>query len=248
MTPRSISSRDNPWLKRFRRAAERHDEEIVVEGRKQVEELIRSERLDLVAIATSDEALASRYAESVETLYLPEKLLHGISSTVHDQGVVALLERPSWQLDPSSIERGIVVLDRVQDPGNVGTLVRLAVAFGCDAVVTITGSADPYSPKALRASAGTALTIPIAAATSDEAVSLSESAGLSLLAADGEAREVLPCSLPSRFSLVLGSEGQGVDPHLLSRCRRIRIPISPEAESLNVAAAAAILLYELGRS
>ncbi|HEX7421512.1 MAG TPA: RNA methyltransferase, partial [Thermoanaerobaculia bacterium] len=138
----------------------------------------------------------------------------------------------------------VVALDGVQDPGNVGTIVRLAAAFDCAGVLLLPGSADAYSPKAIRASVGAVLSVPIANATAADLIR----SGLPMFAAD--ARGGSASSVPADAIIVFGSEGRGVSDEIHSHSTPIAIPISPRVESLNVAASAAILLaktYEVRR-
>jgi TrmH family RNA methyltransferase len=136
----------------------------------------------------------------------------------------------------------IVALDGVQDPGNVGTIVRLAAAFDCAGVALLPGCADPFAPKVIRSSVGAVLTVPIAAVSYDELVA----AKLPLFAAALNGTSSQP---PARGAIVVfGSEGGGVSPEITRAAEPITIPMSPRVESLNVATSAAILLsrsYEL---
>jgi TrmH family RNA methyltransferase len=137
----------------------------------------------------------------------------------------------------------VVVLDGIQDPGNVGTIVRIAAAFDASGVAVTEGSADPFAPKALRASAGSALALPIVQTTRAALLRELETRRIPLWAAvagaAGRARPTRPAAI------VFGSEGQGVSEDLLAVSKEISVPISPRVESLNVSAAAAIVLHEI---
>ncbi|MEO8036549.1 MAG: RNA methyltransferase, partial [Acidobacteriota bacterium] len=161
-----------------------------------------------------------------------------LAATETPQGVIGLFERPRSRFEamisrPDSI---VVALDGVQDPGNVGTIIRLAAAFDAAGVALLPGCADPFSPKAIRASVGAILSTAVAPATLSQLLSC----GLPLFAADarGDARE-----LPREACvLVLGSEGGGVSGEILETATRIAVKTSGRVESLNVASSAAILL------
>src|SRR5581483_584349 len=140
-------------------------------------------------------------------------------------------ERPRLQLQ---WEKTVVALDGVQDPGNVGTIVRLAAAFDAGGVVLLPGCADAYGPKAIRASAGAILTVPVTEMSVDELLAR----GLPVFAADASGSSDLP-----RGIIVFGNEGQGVSREIKERATLIKVEMSDRVESLNVAAAAAILLW-----
>jgi TrmH family RNA methyltransferase len=167
---------------------------------------------------------------------------------VQSQGVVALFARPAV---PASVLVGaggvLVILDTVQDPGNVGSIVRLAAAFGASGVIAIEGTADPFSPKAIRASAGAALSVPVAQTSRAEIIALVRSHGIPLLAATAGGGS-LPSPLPPQFALVLGSEGQGVSTEIAALAQPVGVEMSGSVESLNVGAAAAILLWQIQTS
>jgi len=225
---KSISSRQNAWFQRFRDAARDHAEEIVIEGPKAVAD----------AIAGGWRAVAVAGDSPHATLHFSENLLNSLSDTRTSQGVIALFERPSFSARDIFAKRDtiVVALDGVQDPGNVGTIVRLAAAFDAAGIALLPGSADPLSPKAIRASAGAILTVPFANVSHEELLATD----LLLFAADARGTTADP---PARGAvLVFGSEGAGVSPALRDRVQAIAIPTSGRVESLNVAAAAAILL------
>jgi TrmH family RNA methyltransferase len=141
-------------------------------------------------------------------------------------------------------------LDRVQDPGNMGTLIRTAEAAGVGGIVALGGSVDVFSPKVLRSSMGSAFRLPILAnATVEQLISLRESHGLKIVAAAGEGEiDYTDYDWQQPTLLLLGNEGRGVDAALMSQCdARLRIPLLNGVESLNVAAAGAVMLFEAAR-
>lgn len=142
----------------------------------------------------------------------------------------------------------LVVCPDVQSPDNLGAILRCSAAFGVDAVVLGAGCADPFSRRALRVSMGAALTVRIVESTSlaRELADARRQWGLELIAtvADPSAEPLAGASRPQRMALVLGSEGHGLSPDWLALCdRRLTIPITPRADSLNVAVAAGIFLH-----
>jgi len=214
-----ITSRSNAWFKRVREAIRQHASEIVIEGPK---------------------AVADAVAAGWKPIAIPQfspALLKSISDTKTSQGVIGLFERPRWKADEilARNDTVVVALDGVQDPGNVGTIVRLAAAFDAAGVILLPGCADPYGPKAIRASAGAVLTVPIVQMENLRAVRQP------LFVADSRGSTKAP---PARDAvLVFGSEGQGVSQEVRDLATPIAIETSGKVESLNVAAAAAILLW-----
>jgi TrmH family RNA methyltransferase len=219
-----ITSRQNSLVKRIRHAMREHAAEIVLEGPKQVE--------DALAAGLKPVAVLRRGVDVSNAVF------DSVADTRSPQDVIALFERPANDAQRILSRRDsiVVALDGVQDPGNVGSIVRLAAAFDAAGVILLPGCADPFAPKAIRASAGAALSVPLAQISVDELIEC----GLPLIAAslDGDQRDP-----PAREAvLVLGSEGSGVSEPIAARAQRIFIPMSHRVESLNVGAAAAILL------
>lgn len=145
-------------------------------------------------------------------------------------------------------EARLVVLDGVQDPGNVGTILRAAAALGATAVVTLPGTVDPWSAKVVRAGMGAHFARPIVAADAESLAALLSAESVPLWGAAGEGEPVAAAAerAPVRLALALGNEGAGLSPGLRARLDRlVAVPSTGLVESLNVAVAAAILLYEL---
>jgi TrmH family RNA methyltransferase len=141
----------------------------------------------------------------------------------------------------------IRVLDAVQDPGNVGGMIRTAFALGAAATVALDGTADPGAHKVLRAAMGAAFRHPVAAAHWAEFAAFAEANGIALWAAC-QGGEPPAGTRPERLALVVGNEGAGLRPEVLAAAvKKVGVPMRPGAESLNAATAAAILLYEVTR-
>jgi TrmH family RNA methyltransferase len=142
----------------------------------------------------------------------------------------------------------LLVLDAVQDPGNLGTLIRSADAFGTDAVIALPGTADFWSSKVIRSTAGSAFRRPLINAAEDETWSWLSQHDVVICGADMEGQAVTAWSRPARVALVVGNEGAGLRVPTRARVDQlISIPMRGAAESLNVAVAAGILLYELSK-
>jgi TrmH family RNA methyltransferase len=172
-----------------------------------------------------------------------------VAATEHPQGVVAVYQVRTWSLDDCAAvpRHPLLILDGVQDTGNVGTIARTAVAFGASGLVALPGTADLTNPKAVRGGMGALFRLPHCHADDADALAMCARRGIALwaMAMDGEP---LTASPPGPVALVLGNEGAGVRAELLARAaRRVTIPIQEGAESLNVAVAAGIALHEVTR-
>jgi TrmH family RNA methyltransferase len=221
---KQISSRQNAIFKRVRDAVRARGDEIVIEGPKAVNDARAAGWRALLVVG--------------EDVIFSDALLNDVTDTKTSQGVLALFERPRATLDQLFARQDTVVvaLDGVQDPGNVGAIVRLAAAFDAAGVTLLPGCADPFGPKAIRASAGAILNVPCTTASAEELLAR----GWPLFAADARGETV---DAPTRRAiLAFGSEGSGVSDALAAKARKIAIPMTRRVESLNVAMAAAILL------
>lgn len=184
----------------------------------------------------------------VDRVDISEVDVKALSATETSQGLLAIAEIPGAVLADvlNRVPRLILVLDAVQDPGNFGTLTRSAEALGAGAVVTLPGTVDPWNPKSVRAAAGSSFRLPVVEGDGDSLESL-RTAGYRILGADMEGRDVSQVRA-GRVALVLGNEGAGLSAAVRGAADElVSVPIRGRAESLNVAAAAAILMYELLR-
>lgn len=236
-----IQSRQNKWIKRVRRAIDRHDEEIVLEGPKMVDDAIARGWAPVVVLERP-----MGQEKRPDSILVEPALFREISATRTPQGVIGLFPRPESSFDDLLEIRPhrIVALDNVQDPGNVGTIVRLCAAFDVCGVVRLPGTADPWSGKVIRSSAGSVLTVPVIESTIDGLIAFALDRGFSIFTADAKATgSSIPPS--SNIVLVLGSEGQGPSERWQRISHGVRIETADRVESLNVAAAAAVLLSRL---
>jgi RNA methyltransferase, TrmH family len=218
---KTITSRQNPLIKRLREAIREHGDEIVIEGPKAVN--------DAVAAGWAPIAILERGVD------VSSDVFDTLAETRSPQNKIGLFERPHGDAAAILARRDTIAiaLDGVQDPGNVGTIVRLAAAFDAAGVLLLPGCADPFGPKAIRASAGAILSVPVAEITAGAL-----HGNLYATAMNGQ-----PIDPPSSDAiLVFGNEGSGVSPAILERATKIAIPMSGRVESLNVASSAAILL------
>ena len=254
-----LSRREERLLRALRQRKTREAEGLfLAEGVRAVEDLAASPLPVRLAVAASTlgdtprgrvllDLLATQGVAVHET---GERELAALADTETPQGVLAVAPIPSAGLDELSLDAEpsvLLVLDAVQDPGNFGTLVRTAEALGAAGVVALPGTVDPWNPKSVRAAMGSSFRLPIVAAGWDELGPwLSERGFATFAAAAGG--EPLPQPRPPRAALVLGNEGAGVSAETRARADRVvGIPLRGRAESLNVAAAGAVLMYELLR-
>ena len=253
----TLTSAKNPILKEIRKAVLRGSLTdgglCVAESFHLLEEALRSDcEIDSVFATESVKSAVEAHVRGLKTirvLVLADDLFRSISATEHSQGVIALVRPPQWNLD--QLFRGmalVVVLDGVQDPGNAGTIVRAAEAFGASGVAFLKGTVDPFNPKTVRASAGSVFRVPLVDSL-DERLLLAaiEQRKIDMYAmAPGGVLPLESCRMDRKSVLVIGSEGHGVSMHLRSKSIDVRIP-TVGVESLNAAMAATVALYEARR-
>jgi TrmH family RNA methyltransferase len=281
-----LSSRDNKWLKKFRAALRgagpKPGEAIAAEGPKLVEEGVRA-GLETEALLVSEagerqlERILRAASESESGIprsrifKTTDKLFEGLAGTEAPQGVAALFLALEWSFedllrgraDRQGAYRGdaplVIVLAGVQDPGNVGTIVRSAEAFGASGVVATRGTADPWSPKALRASAGSALRLPLLRGMAGPVLLAQlRMAGVKLVAAGSKPGEALAAEgantdaaladMRGPCGIFIGNEGAGLPSEVEHAADEwISIAMSDDVESLNAGVAASIILFEAAR-
>ena len=260
-TVERISSRQNAVVKRFRALirAGSIDDEVLLDGVHLLEEALSAGmRIEVAAFAEPLisgplAALAARTeAVHARTIAVPQEVLTTIGPVRHPSGVVAIAQLRRRALDEALAgERPLVViLHEVQDPGNVGAVVRAAEACGATGVVTTSGTADPYGWKSLRGAMGSAFRLPIATGISPGRLGTAlDARGISLMAAVPRDGTPLPeADLTGPAAILLGGEGAGLPPEVVADAHaRLTIPMKAPVESLNVAIAASLILYEAAR-
>lgn len=191
-------------------------------------------------------------AANLEHRHLSESELDSVAETESPQGVVAVAEIPDRSLDAFTArlttDSVVLVLDAVQDPGNFGTLVRTAEALGAAGVVSLPGTVDAWNPKSVRAAMGATFRLPAISAEWPRLASWLEDRDFMIMAAAAEGLPISTVPRSGRVALIVGNEGAGISEEVRMNANCVvGIPIRGRAESLNVSAAAAILLYELLR-
>jgi len=263
MKPEIITSRENSLLRRARAVRDgKIEESIFIEGLRLCEEAVRS-ALPIEAVIVSEElalkekarALLSeleQFSDRVATV--SEALLGSVSYTKTPQGIVALAARP--QMDAAGFKPGqavsplLVVMHGINNPVNVGAILRTAEAAGATGVITTGNSSDPFSPKALRGAMGSAFRLPIwTKASYVEVIDWCRESGIKTVCADIAGTTLYSdVDWTGSKALIMGPESAGLsEQEIASANAVVRIPMHGQVESLNVGVAAAILLYEAAR-
>ena len=245
-----ISSRKNPLLQQVKklltsRAERRKTGLFVGDGVKLLEEAVKyGAELQTVILS---EGIEAAVPEGVRTVRVPEDVMASISPMEAPQGAMFLAKIPAQQdFQP---KKGMLILDGVQDPGNIGTILRTADAMDVS-VVLLDGCADPWSWKVVRSTMGAAFRAPVFQASWEEVLTACRNAGIPIgvTALSDRAVDIRSADL-SEMALVIGSEGRGVRKEVLQNAdRELIIPMNPHCESLNAAIAAAIVMWEIRRN
>ena len=243
-----ITSRQNPLIAHVERlcgdASYRAQRgEYVCEGEKLLREALET-GVRVTAAVFHEDAAGAPYEPVGRAVCVPGSLYERISTLRHAKGVIFVCAMPGRR--PYSFPRGqVICLDGVQDPGNVGAVLRTADAFGADAVFLTGACADIYNPKTVRATMGSLFRVPVFRAEPEEFLRVMEEAGLPVYATAlaEDARDIRGISL-KRAAVIIGSEGAGVSPWLQSAAdARVIIPMRGVTESLNAAVAASVVLW-----
>ncbi len=259
---RPIAGRHNQKLKELRQAFRRAEltpqGECAIEGVKLLEEALRSgQHLESVFFSQSARPLAEKLLLQInartETLVLPDTLFNSIVPSDAPQGVAALVKLKTCsaaQLLDRSGDGPLVVATGLQDPGNLGTILRSAEAFGAAGVFLTEGTVSVYNSKVLRGSAGSIFRLPFLRTSSAELIPLLRARGVRLLATSSHSGTPLPrVSWALPLAIFIGNEGAGLSRELMREMdETMAIPHAPQVESLNAGIAASIVLYEAARS
>ncbi len=257
---RPVSSRQNALVKELRAAfhsgGPTDDLHCALDGVKIIEEAIRSGwKLKAVFFAESARERAGKLLPQLgshtETLLLPDEIFRGAVMTETPQGIAALVRIREHSLAEMLQQEKplIVVAAGLQDPGNLGTIIRSAEAFGASGLVAVEGTVNPFNPKVIRASAGSVFRLPLLKTNSTSTLSAIRDHGLRVLATSShKSMPLQEADLTGPVAIVIGNEGAGVSRELLARAdQSIGVPHSPKVESLNAGIAASIVLYECAR-
>ena len=246
-----ITSPQNPYLQHVKklRAVRKYryaNRAFLADGSKLVEEAIRW-GLTPEAILTR-EGVPFPVPEGVRHIIISDRLMKDVSRMDTPQGVMAVCPMPE-QRAPELVP-GCLILDGIQDPGNMGTLIRTAVAAGYKAIIAMSGTVDIYSPKVLRATAGMIFEIPVIYVTGEDRLrDILRRSGrrIAVTAVDGGV-PYYEEDLSRGIALIIGNEGSGVSDAMIEMADvKVTLPMRGRIESLNAAVAAAILMYEAVR-
>ena len=251
-----ITSRDNPNVKRIAKLTKREQARkeglIYLEGTRLCEEALSSGQTAVEVIVSDDKTgWAEEFTPGITPLVLSKPVFTKISQTVNPQGVAIVVKEPLFKDEIPFNNDGndiYVVLENTQDPGNLGTIIRMADAFGFTAVIAGPTTCDPYNDKVIRATMGSVWHIPILRKTMDECFEFFGKKGIETLAMHlkgdllGSGELKLPCAY------FIGNEGDGLTDETTGKCDRlVKIPMRGKAESLNAAVAASVIGYELSK-
>lgn len=235
-----ITSKYNPLIKEIAKLSDKKYRKIcgkyVVEGIKPVRECISAGCTILNMICV--EGLESEFENAV---IVSRAVFESVSSEVTPQGVLAVVELPSNKLKVP--QDSCILLDRLQDPGNLGTVIRTANAAGYSEIYLI-NCTDPYSPKAVRASMSGIFFVKVYQGTNEEILGVLK--GIPLICADMDGEDIFSFNSPEKFCLCIGNEGNGMSQEIMKRARfKVSIPMRETCESLNAAVSAGIVMYHL---
>ena len=265
MSVRIVQSKQNNRVKELRRALANPVREkggpAGIEGLNLLFEAVRSGlRILCVFASEGNEGLLEKLALPAETevLIVPQDVLRSALTTETPQPIAALVEPPDWTWH-DVLKSGndgmkgtvplLLVLSGLQDPGNLGTIVRSAEAFGAQGVLCLPGTVSAWNPKAVRASAGSIFRVPILTAKAKDSIELLRESGLKMYAATARAAQPVDlANLAEPVAILIGNEGNGVPEELAAQADgAVTIPCPGPVESLNAAVAASVLLYEASR-
>jgi TrmH family RNA methyltransferase len=251
-----VTSRANARVKQLRAAfagqARLSGGLVAIEGDNLLGEALRSGMVLKTVFVSERRELPRMVPRGVEVLRLTDEVFASVVETQSPQGIAALLVPPVHTIEAMMTGTPLIlVAARLQDPGNLGTLVRSAEAFGATGVLTTTGTVSAWNQKALRASAGSVFRVPVVVVTSEELAGL-KARGVRLMAAVAEGSRDAVAAQDAEFAgaaaILIGNEGAGLSEELLEIADvRVTIPCPGKVESLNAAVAGSLLLYEASR-
>ncbi len=271
-----ITSATNPKIKAIKKLEQKRQRDreglFVIEGFHLVEEAIQhhaeiemilhtdtADQTQLAGITAMLQQNAAKMPSAIEIITITDSILTTLSQTPAPQGILAILKQPMQMLEEileAEVEgkaatnrplSHLLLLDNVQDPGNVGTMIRTAEAAGFRAIILGEGSADLYNDKTIRATQGALFQLPIIRGNLEELLPKIHNAGYeSWVTTLEEATFYHKLEKPTKCALIMGNEGQGVDPKIQKLATtKVKIPMLGQSESLNVGIAAGILIYDL---
>ena len=217
---------------------------LLLEGKNAILDV--QKKVAVTRLIVTSQTLVPPELSALEILVVSESIMHKLTSVKTSEGIIAELPFPSMQ--PLDQKKRIVALDRVRDPGNIGTIIRSALALCWDGIFFLPGCCDPFGDKALRSAKGATFHIPLFMGTWEELQKLGASNGHSFFVADMGGSTPSLKKADTKCILILGNEGEGVSIPNSFEYKVLSIPTNTSMESLNVAVAGGILMYLLGHS
>ncbi|MEK4923709.1 RNA methyltransferase [Cytobacillus sp. FSL R5-0569] len=246
-----IQSAKNPQVKQWKKLLKRKERDItgtfLVEGFHLVEEALKENRVKELMISEEKDIPKSWNVGNCSVYILPPHVIGDLTDTQTPQGIVAVCYQEEERSFDSLGLKKLLLLDEVQDPGNLGTMIRTADAAGMDAVIIGHSTVDPYNPKVLRSAQGSHFHLPIIHGKLDVWMKELKENNIPVYGTALEGGKEYQSFAPlDEFALLVGNEGNGVNKELLTQTTaNLYIPLYGKSESLNVAVAAGILLYYL---
>lgn len=246
MKKKEITSLQNPMIKHFvklrQNADYRHEHQTaVIEGPKLIQEICAKQPAKV--IIAYDESYLPPGVKVDELLIVSEEIMHKISGVQSSEGIVAEVALP--QPGDLSHKKWVIAIDGINDPGNLGTILRTALALGWEGVFILPESCDPFNEKALRASRGAVFRLPTVQGTWRDLKEFITKNQFTPLAADLSGSDLGKLKTPEKTILILSNEAHGVSAEAKSVCQAVTIPMPGSMESLNVSVAGGILMYIL---
>ena len=254
----NISSKDNKNLKFIRQLKKKSFRadagKFIAEGRKIVLEVFEyaQDRLQYIVMSKEFSNNETKFfklaSEKCENVYIvPDHIFADLSDTDTPQGILAVVNMSEDTYSPSSLDRKIVVLDGISEPGNMGTVIRTAEALGFDAIYLMKGCTDIYSPKTVRATMGSLLRMNFRTNCSAKDITALQNSEFSIIATTPSGETVLEnFKTPKKLAVIIGNEAHGVSAELMNIAdTHLKITMDGMAESLNAAVAAGIVLHWL---
>ena len=249
MATQKITSLQHPYIKHLVKLRENRDyrylsQSVVLSGLKHIKELSSQFHFRSVLL---EEGFNPPFTVKAENRYdVTEQIISKISGLEQSEPIVAEIAMPKAQ-DLSSANF-LLILDRISDPGNLGTLLRTALGLGWEGVFLTLDSTDPFNDKAIRAAKGATFTIPWKSGTVEEIVALLKKKNMKLYAADARGKALSHFQFLPPLALVLGNEAHGLSDDIKKSAEMVAISMKGHMESLNVASAGAIMMYEMRMS
>ncbi|MET3682597.1 TrmH family RNA methyltransferase [Alkalibacillus flavidus] len=243
-----IESKQNERVKQWKKLHKRKNRDadgyLLVEGWHLVEEVFHSNWSIKELIVKEATTLPKEY-DDIKQFYVTDAVFRELSQTETNQGIIAVAEKPNYQVDAQTTQK-VLCLDGIQDPGNLGTIMRSALAFQIDLIVLGTGTVDPFNDKVIRATQGAIFQVPFVQGDLTDWLTELKKNDIPIWATalDERAQPLPHVSARDQYAIIVGNEGSGVSKTVIDQAdETLYIPIAEQSESLNVGVAASIVLY-----